>query len=133
MYENDTFYHLSLLDRAGLVFLSVILFSIIAYLSIKLTSNLKLPAKIISALFIFWLFVWVSPQIYYFYYLLIFENLPLQVVIQAPPDPFEIFQIISFTGKPDLSAHSKGIFFWLIMLLMLIQSAIKRHSCTFRK
>ena len=64
----------------------------------------------------FWLFVWVSPQIYYMYYMIIIPDLPLQWVIWPPASPHSAFEMLFFQGEQNLSAHSQGVLGWLLVV-----------------
>ncbi len=75
--------------------------------------------RCLLALVLFWLFVWLSPQIYYWYYLLIFDGLPVQSVIGTPPTPFDLIRLIGFSDRHDLSHHGQGVLGWALVLTAL--------------
>ncbi len=127
MYSEDTFFHLTIQGRIGLVLLSLFLSAITIGLFWKISIRFKLPIKLILALIFTWLFIWLSPQAYYLYYIQIIEGLPLQNVIKGPPSPITLIQTITFTGESNLSNHSKGTFFWIMIFLAL---SSKRHIKT---
>lgn len=116
MYENDTFFHLGAMGGAGLVVLSIVMM----VLMIKITRIVAklLPFQIwtvVTAIFLFWVFIWLAPQVYYLYYLIIFDDLPFQAVVGWPPPTGEdIVDLILFRGDSSLSAHSRGALFWLM-------------------
>jgi len=90
---------------------------------IRLVRWLKLPNwwRIVWAVVLFWGFLWVSPQIYYAYYLVIFDDLPLQVVITWPPPPVGTYgTTILFLTQPDLPDLARGVLFWLMIAAALI-------------
>ena len=119
LYANDTFFHLSTLERVGLVLLSIVLAMVTVAVFWKLTSSFKLVFKLLAAIFFIWIFIWISPQVYYLYYIQIIDGLPLQNVIQWPPSPLEVFQTVTFSGKSNLSNHGKGLIFWAMMIIAL--------------
>lgn len=130
MYEGDTFFNLSPMGRTGLALLSIGLTIAVLGAFWKWSIRFGPVVKLLSAIAFFWLFVWLSPQAYYFYYLLIFDGLPLQSVVQSPPAPSEILALISFTGPQNLSAHGKGILFWLLILIALVHTLAWRQKRT---
>ena len=119
MYSKDTFFHLSFYGQIGLLILSLVVSAITIWLFWKTSKRFKLPIKLILAIAFIWIFIWLSPQVYYLYYIQIIEGLPLQNVIQWPPSIFEILHTLTFTGKSNLSNHSKGLMFWVMMLIAL--------------
>lgn len=123
MYNQDTFFHLSMSGRIGLVLLSIMIGGMLIALHWWLTRQLRIRFKILLALVFIWAFIWISPQIYYFYYIQIIDNLPLQNVIQFPPSIIELFQTLTFTGQSNLSNHSKGILFWAMVIIALNKKA----------
>ncbi len=119
MYSQDTFFHLTTNGRLGLILLSFLLSAFLIGLFWKISNRFKLPIKLILAIIFIWIFIWMSPQIYYLYYIQIIDGLPLQNVIQTPPSPIEILQTVTFTGQSNLSNHSKGVLFWIMVTIAL--------------
>ncbi len=72
-------------------------------------------------------FVWVSLQVYYTYYRLIFEGLPAQWVIGWPPS-LDILRLATFTGPAKLSTHSQRALFWLLAGLAFKASEVRGHA-----
>ena len=68
--------------------------------------------RLALAALIYWGFVWLSPQIYYTYYMMIFEGLPLQWVVRQPPALGDIGRLLTFRGPATMSAHGLGILGW---------------------
>ena len=82
--------------------------------------------RILLAIVLYVLFIALSPQVYYLYYINIFDNLPLQWVARWPGrEPLDFFL---FQGPDNMSAHSQGLLGWV-----LIGLAIFRHGIGFRK
>ncbi len=121
MYAQDSFFDLSLWGRAGLLCLSATLFILFLFLARLLYRIPRLWPRILGSLLLFWIFVWVSPQIYYQYYHLLFEFLPDQWVIGWPPGPIKPLQFLTFQGPQNLSAHSQGVLGWCLLVVPLIQ------------
>ncbi len=119
MYAEDSFYTLSTTGQAGLVALSLLLFAAIVFATHRLTRRRPAVLRIAAAIAAFWAFVWLSPQIYYLYYLAIFDGLPLQSVIHRPPSPLMIVRLIAFLGDATLSAHTQGALAWALVISAL--------------
>lgn len=115
MYLQDSFFDLSQLGRVGLLCISTVLFLSVLILTTKFLATKSTLLKVLGALFIFWLFVWVSPQIYYMYYRTIFEDLPLQWVIWPVESPKVALEYLTFQGPQNLSAHSQGLMGWVLI------------------
>ncbi|MEL7428446.1 MAG: hypothetical protein AAFN43_00470 [Pseudomonadota bacterium] len=124
MYSNDTFFHLTFPGQIGLALLSLGLACATLWCFVKISSRFGLFVKVLLAIVFLWLFTWLSPQVYYLYYLQLFDGLPLQNVIQMPPSPIDLVKIATFTENANLSAHAKGVLFWL----MLAVSCWKSHT-----
>lgn len=121
MYAEDSFHTLSVSGQIGLIVLSLALFRITISINRRVTRRVPIPAQIISAVAALWLFVWLSPQIYYLYYLTIFEGLPFQNVIRQPPSPMVILRLITFLGDATLSAQAQGALFWALVASVLLR------------
>ena len=93
MYQEDTFFHLSFAGRTGLVFLSIGLAGITLWVFAKISSRFGLFVKVLAAFVSLWIVDWLSPQIYYLYYSFLFDDLPMQLVIGAPPGAGHILQL----------------------------------------
>ena len=89
MYNQDSFFTLTTLSQIGLLSLSVLMFVLLIGSMARFYADWWV--KLVVALSGFFLFVWLSPQIYYTYYLFIFEGLPIQSVVGKPPTTFTIF------------------------------------------
>lgn len=114
MYNQDSFFTLTTLGQIGLLSLSVLMFvSLIASMA-RFCADWWV--KLVVALGGFFLFVWLSPQIYYTYYLFIFEGLPIQSVVGKPPTIFDIFRLMTFSNQNNLSAHGQGLLAWSMII-----------------
>ncbi len=128
MYDGDSFYTLTGLGRIGLVILSVTMTLILLWVAAMLMKRLPLPFRIIVAAVFFFGFVWLSPQIYYTYYMTLFEGLPWQIVVKDPPSLNRLYKLMTFRGHATLSAHSQGILGWLFLAVALLT----RKGCPVR-
>lgn len=116
MYRQDSFFDLTGWGQVGLAALSLGLFVLMVGLARRLRRRWPLWARVLGGLALFWLFVWLSPQVYYSYYRMIIPDLPLQWVIWPPREPFRPLQMLVFSYRPTLSAHGQGILGWAILL-----------------
>jgi hypothetical protein len=120
MYDGDSFFTLSLFGQIGLAVLSLCLSGGTVWAMFYLKAHWAL--RVLIALGGFWLFVWLSPQIYYLYYIAIIDGLPLQWVVRSAPSPSNILQFLTFRSDGTLSAHSQGLLGWA----MIAAAAIRR-------
>lgn len=129
MYRHDSFFDLTPWGQVGLACLTVVLsltVLLIARLSLR---NRTVGLRILGSLSLFWLFVWLSPQIYYLYYRLIIEDLPLQWVIWPPPSVIEPLELLFFQGPHSLSAHGRGLLGWSLIVAPFVNHRIAfRHD-----
>ncbi len=119
-YDGDSFFTLSLAGRIGLVALSGLLSAVTIWIAWRLGRKRRAATRIFIALAALYLFTWLSPQIYYAYYLMIFDSLPLQIVIHSPPSPSDVALLLTFQADATLSDHSKGALGWLLIAVSLI-------------
>ena len=115
MYSQDSFFDLSFWERVGLVGISTGLFLLTLFLVSRLLRRRPVWLRVVGALVLFWVFVWVSPQIYYTYYRMIIPDLPVQWVIWPPPRPGDALAMLFFQGPQNLSAHSQGLLGWSLI------------------
>lgn len=121
VYDGDSFFTLSLAGQAGLIVLSTFLSACAIWAGWRISQDRRIFTRILIALAALYLFAWLSPQIYYGYYLIIFDGLPLQIVVQSPPPPGEVARLLSFQANSTLSDHSKGALGWLLILACLFR------------
>ncbi len=115
MYDSDSFFTLGVPAQVGLAMLSLVLAGGMLGLTLRVTRTLSLAFRVVAALVLFALFDWLSPQIYYAYYLAIIPGLPFQAVVAATPDPMAILRLLTFSGSHDLSAHGRGALGWAML------------------
>lgn len=122
MYDGDSFYTLSMIGRAGLVLLSGLLAVALVWLFVKTTKQFNLILKLVFSIIFLWFFVWLSPQVYYAYYVFIFDTLEFKNVIKPPPTPKELLSLLSFSDRANFSNHSKGLLGWILIGISLKNS-----------
>lgn len=115
MYEGDSFFTLSVWGQVGLTVLSLVLAAVMIVGVLWGVRGRPRVIGIPAALVAFWLFVWLSPQVYYQYYRLIFDGLPAQWVVWPPRWPAEAFDLLLFQGPANLSAHGQGVLGWAMI------------------
>ena len=115
MYSQDSFFDLTPWGRTGLVAISTVLFLLTFFATRLLLRRQPAWLRPPAALLIFYLFVWVSPQVYYQYYRLIIPDLPLQWVIWPPENPRVALEYLFFQGPQNLSAHAQGLLGWSLL------------------
>lgn len=116
MYHEDSFFSLSVLGQIGLGLLSLILSVTVLLISWRIMKGRKFIVRVGIGIIVFFLFVWLSPQIFYTYYIFIFDEVDWQNVIKRPPAFTALAEFVFFQGRTTLSAHSKGILFWMLIL-----------------
>lgn len=120
MYSQDSFFDLTPWGQVGLACISLTLFVLMVLLARRLLSPYVVWVRIVGAIVLFWLFVWLSPQVYYMYYRFIIPDLPLQWVIWPPRSPIEALQMLGFSYRANLSAHGQGLLGWAMIAAPLI-------------
>ena len=133
MYSDDPFFTLSGPGQIGLVLLSLVLFVVVVYAMVRVGRLVPHSVAVLLAIVGFWAFEWLSPQIYYFYFLTQFDGLPVQNVIQSPPSLAELFRIITFQYEFTLSAHGRALLGWALIIAALLtgksrRSGVRRHQ-----
>ncbi len=123
MYADDSFHTLSLTGRIGLVCLSLGLAALILWLAWRGTARVGLAARLLIVGALFFSFVWLSPQVYYTYYLILFDGLPWQVVINTPPGPASLLDLLTFREAATLSAHAQGMLGWALIAMAGVRQA----------
>ena len=123
MYEGDSFFTLSQFEQVGLVCIAASLAAVCIYGVWRFSRNRPWYVRLLWALAIFWWFEFLSPQVFYFYYVLIFENLPLRLVLNWPPGaaPSELLQLLLFQLRDNLSFHGRALLGWLLIALALLR------------
>ena len=126
MYNQDSFFDLSPLGQIGLATLSLTLFALAFVATRGVLRGHPCFVRLSGAIIVFWAFVWLSPQVYYMYYRLLFSDLPLQWVIKQPIGPLDIVGLLTFHGRQNLAAHSQGVMGWILILAPFIRWRLRR-------
>ena len=113
MYRDDSFFTLGLLEAAGLLVVTALLVLGVLALARRLRRG-GLGRRLVAVAGLFWGFLWLSPQVYYAYYQLIFEGLPVQIVIGWPPGAETVLRRLMFAGPATLAAHAQGVMGWVL-------------------
>lgn len=127
IYADDSFFTLAPAARAGLVLLSGLLglgcILILRALAARLPRAL---ARAGAAGLVFWAFLWLSPQVYYLYYLAIFDGLPVQWVISAPPGLHEVLDALVLAGPASLADHARAALGWALVVYAIAWPILPR-------
>ena len=115
MYRDDSFFTLGLLEAAGLLVVTALLVLGVLALARRLRRG-RPGRRLVAAAGLFWVFLWLSPQVYYVYYQLIFEGLPVQIVIGWPPGAEPVLRRLAFAGPATLAAHGQGVLGWVLVV-----------------
>ena len=116
MYGDDSFFTLGLVEGAGLIAVTVVLVWATFALARRIFRSV-LWRRLLAAVALFWAFIWLSPQVYYVYYQLVFDGLPVQIVIGWPPGAETLIRRLTFTGPATLAAHGQGVLGWALVVL----------------
>ncbi len=133
MHDTYTILHLTPWTRAGLVCLSAVL----ALATVAGAHWLHRGARLrfrgagraavhgLVAAGVFWLFLWLNPQVYYLFYWLALAGLPMQLVIAAPPPLNEVLGLLMIDFTADLPPIAQGLLGWTLALQAVWQATRK--------
>jgi lysylphosphatidylglycerol synthetase-like protein (DUF2156 family) len=108
MYGEDGLFTLTTHRQAGLALLSVILSVFMIVVTRAFTRGWPWIVRLMLTLVLMWVFMWLSPQVYYSYQSLLSEDLPARWVIGMPPPLGKTLRVVTFTGPADLTHHGQG-------------------------
>lgn len=121
-YANDSLWTLGWGGRLGVIAISslglIAVFGAIAVKSkrmARLPGLLAVPLDIIAGLLIYSVAFWLSPQLFYSFYQIIFPDLPAQIVIKSPLDQDRLRTIIIPAQGGSLADHLAGVGFWAVI------------------
>lgn len=120
MYENDSFLTLSIIERIGLLGVTLVLSIALIWLFWKTIYWVNVWLRPFFALVFLYVFIWLSPQIYYLYYIVIFDFLDLKNVIHPPFNPLILANLLTFTESGKLADHGKGVLGWILIALSFL-------------
>lgn len=131
MCREDSFFALTMGHQVGLAVLSLTLAIGLLWCCWQIGRRSRWLTRALISLGAFVVFSWVSPQVYYTYYLMIFDDLPVEWVITWPPDMAKTVAEFTFTGRSSLAAHGRGVLGWLCVLIPLafgrFQPPVRHH------
>ncbi|MDB2407995.1 hypothetical protein N9W17_05715 [Jannaschia sp.] len=117
MYDQDSLFTLTPLEIAGVLAISLAMWLACAWLVRRGRSRAVRLALAVGA---FAGFAWLSPQVYYLYYMIVFEGLPWQIVLDEPPSPLRLLRLLSFTAEATLSRHGQGVLGWSLLAVAFV-------------
>lgn len=114
-FEQDSFFDLTPWGQTGLALISLVMGLGMLWLAWIVGRSV---AWALWVCVLFWLFLWLSPQVYYTYYLTLFEFLEQQIVVTWPPIGPEAF-LYGVAGEygSTLRGIGQGVMFWGMMAL----------------
>ena len=121
-YADDSLFTLAPVQVGGTVALAVALWAatLLAVWHLRPPNRgVLLAVSLALAGVAFWLFVWLSPQLFYEWYRIALGDLPRQWVVGAPPSAERLLALMTFTAEGDLSTHGKGVTGWSLLALAL--------------
>lgn len=126
-YHQDSLFTLGTGGIAGVLAIAAVLTGL-ALLTTRLVARRRhWTIRMIIAVFVFGLFEWLSPQIFYEFYRMIIDGLPRQWVIR-PPTPQGLIELVSFRAPASLSSHGRGGLFWLLLIVALFSGHRLRRN-----
>ena len=125
MYEGDSFFTLTPLGQTGLAGVSMVLAVGMVWVTWALARRRRLIARLLIWAALFIGFLWLSPQIFYLYYLTIIDGLPLQIVVAAWPDPAVLGREI-FPANRSLAADAR-LLLGIAMMATALAAGIDRQ------
>lgn len=120
-YGADSFLTLTMGERVGVAVVSLMI-------ALVLLTLVWRWGGLVRAVGLFWAFVWFAPQIYYLYYIMIFDGLPWQIVVKSPPGPVDMIRLLTFSDRATLSHHGKGVLGWSLIGLALVRVVMRRRA-----
>lgn len=113
MYQDDSFFTLGIAGAVGLLVVTALLALGLLALARRVCRG-RLWRRLFWAAALFWAFLWLSPQVYYAYYQIVFHGLPAQVVVGWPPSAEMAVRRLAFSGPSTLAAHGQGLLGWTL-------------------
>ena len=118
MFEGDSYLVLVAGGEAALAGLSgVLVFLAVAAVRLArrwVTASAAVPAL---GLVFWWVFVWLTPQVYYLLYMLLVEELGFAWVIGWPPGPDRLLELLTFQGRATKVDVGLGMLGWVMCLV----------------
>lgn len=117
MFEGDSYFILISGGEVALAALSGLLV-FLAVASVRVARRyVNLPAAVPALGFVFfWVFVWVTPQIYYLLYMTLLEELEFRWVVGWPPGPQRLISLLTFQAEATKVDMAFGVLGWAMIL-----------------
>lgn len=134
-YGEDSFWTLALRDRFAVAGLAAALMLLGGWVAFRVACTMAtrcdglrlrvamLTGNISITLACYFGLWFVSPQIFYSYYRLIFENLPQQWVIGSSAQLDRFVVALLFEGNISLADSAAGLYFWMLLSLTVFVHA----------
>jgi hypothetical protein len=110
---GDSFFTLNMFERIGLIVLSLAIIVGAAWSVFILGKRVGFFLIPLVAL-VYWVLISLAPQIYYLYYIAIFDGLPWQWVAQLVPIQ-RLADLARFQARANLSELCQGFGFWILL------------------
>lgn len=120
MFEGDTYFiHVAGAEVALAVFSGLLVFLAIAAVRLaRRRVELAAAAPAIGIVF-WWLFLWLTPQLYYLLYVALSDALAFDLIIGWPPGPGRMMELLGFRGEASLTDFAVGVLGWAMILASL--------------
>lgn len=120
MFEGDSYLILISGGEVALAALSGLLV-FLAVASVRVTRRyVNLPAAVPAlGIVSFWVFVWVTPQIYYLLYMALLDGLGFQWIIGWPPGPQRLIGLLTFQAQATDVDMPLGVLGWVMFLVAI--------------
>lgn len=120
VFEGDTYFVLVHGGEAALAALSgfLVFLAVAAVRLARRHVELRAAASGVG-FFLWWLFVWLTPQAYYLLYMALVDGLGFALIIGWPPWPARLFELLTFQGRASSIDPGLGALGWAMILLSL--------------
>ena len=124
MYAEDSFFTLTGFGQFSVACLSTLLGAAILAVAWRLMAGRAWPIRLLVACGLFYAFIWLAPQVYYTLYIFLLDGLPWQNVIQSPPTPIDVFSLLTFSDRANLSFHAQALLGWTLVLMVWLRRRV---------
>lgn len=129
MYAGDSFFTLPAGGQAGLVALSAALGLGMVWLTWVLARRRARAVRLAVWAGLFVAYLWLSPQLFYLYYLTIIDGLPPQWVIGPWPDPQAIARDL-FATRRTMAGDARAVLGFAMLIAALAAGLDRRMQRT---
>ena len=117
MYNGDRLFDLNFWTAAGLVLVAALLALGMVALTRRAVRGKGLAGRVVVGLALFYAFVWLSPQVWHFYWSVVAGGSPWEAVIGWPPAPEGPIRLLVFSGPWTIAAHAAGVLGWALIVV----------------